>query len=116
MLSISICKLQTTTNQTIENEEVFGNYFFCDLKVSQVNDTQEFNTEYLVMDVHTSTNQTVGLEAVFVGETYKKIIKKANTTDCGKLEVQRTGVLEQIELGHTQVSCNESFTEEGGIK
>lgn len=111
-----ICKLQYTNRQTIENDEVFGNYFFCDLKTNLVNDTEEYNTEYLVMDVHTTTNRTVGLEAVFVGETYKKVIKKSNTTDCGRLEIQRTGVLEQTELGHTQVSCNESFIEEGGIK
>ena len=95
---------------------VYGNYFFCDLKSGLDNDTEEYNTDYLVMDVHTNINRTIGIEAVFVGETYKKEIRKVNKTDCGKLEIMRTGSLEQAELDHTTIKCNESFVEEGGPK
>lgn len=68
------------------------------------------------MEVRTSPNRTLSLDAVFVGETHKSTIKKKTTTNCGKLEIQRTGVIEQLELGHIQVSCNESFYEVGGTK
>ncbi|KAI2808550.1 hypothetical protein BLOT_006495 [Blomia tropicalis] len=111
-----VCKLQHNSHQVIDNDEVYGYYFFCDLKSGKGNETEQFNTDYLVMDVHTSINRTVGLEAVFVAETYKKQTKKQSVVDCGKLEIQRTGVLEQIELSYIQVNCNDSFTEPGGIK
>lgn len=110
-----MCKLQHTSFQVVESDDVFGYYFFCDLRQTITNFTDEYNTDYLVMDVHTKSNRTIGLEAVFVGETYKKMIQKTFAPDCGKLEVKKTGVLEQVELGYIQVSCNDSFTEAGGI-
>lgn len=97
-------------------DEVFGNYFFCDLKANLVNDTERYNTDYLIMDVHLPTKRTINLEAVFVGETYKKPLKKVNVPDCGKLGIRRTGVLEQTELSHSLISCNTSFVEQGGPK
>ena len=107
------CKLQHTHIEMIEHDEVIGSYFFCDLKSGLLNATEQYNTDQLMMDVHTSPNRIVGLEAVFVGETYKKQINKANKPDCGTLDIQRTGVIQQIEMTHINVYCNASFVQLG---
>lgn len=111
-----VCKLQHSSSSEVELDLVYGNYFFCDFKAGLGNDTTQYITDFLVMNVHTSTNRFIGLEAVFVGETFKKEVKKVNTTDCGKLEIKRTGALEQSELSHTIIKCNDSFVEQGGPK
>ncbi|OTF80319.1 Complement control protein-like protein, partial [Euroglyphus maynei] len=54
----------------------------------------------------------IGLEAIFIGETYKKLLKhlgNKSNVECGRLEIERTGVLEQIEMGRTTITCNDSF-------
>lgn len=73
------------------------------------------------MEIVFGGNRSVGLEAVFVGEIYKRRLKNvANKnqliTDYGKLEIRRTGVLEQVELGHVQISCNSYFVDTAGTK
>lgn len=68
------------------------------------------NIELIVKTAN--SNLSVGLEAVFIGETYKKLLKhlgNKSNIECGRLEIERTGVLEQIEMGHVVISCNDSF-------
>lgn len=70
----------------------------------------DIQTNVIELDIHTSINRTISLEAVFIGETYKK--KKPGNklvADCGKLEIERTGVLEQVEFGYITIMCNSSF-------
>ncbi|XP_027204190.1 uncharacterized protein LOC113797919 [Dermatophagoides pteronyssinus] len=120
------CQLEHTSYQVIEQEEIFGNYFFCDLyeNITKSNTTTNTMTKLMLDDniiktdnieliVKTAnSNLSVGLEAVFIGETYKKLLKhlgNKSNIECGRLEIERTGVLEQIEMGHVVISCNDSF-------
>ncbi|UXI15818.1 hypothetical protein NH340_JMT01761 [Sarcoptes scabiei] len=110
------CSLEHSSYQMIETEEIFGNYFFCDPENRYLKfypDENLIKTDSFEIIMKTHGNRSIGLEAIFVGETYKKVMKHAGnklTTDCGRLEIQRTGVLEQAELGHTVIKCNESFS------
>lgn len=114
------CKLRDQSYRVVDNaDEVFGNYFFCDHKSASLSkDGDTLLADNLTMDVYTPSKRTVNLEAVYVGETYKRdlSLQQVNVTDCGKLEIQRIGVIEIPELTYTLVRCNDSFAEEGGEK
>nr|XP_046912732.1 uncharacterized protein LOC124493676 [Dermatophagoides farinae] len=124
------CQLEHTSYQVIEQDEIFGNYFFCDLYENiTIKNNSDYNTttatttmmmldddiiktDNLEMIIQIKGNRSVGLEAVFIGETYKKILKhlgNKSNIDCGKPEMKRTGVLEQIDLSHIKLRCNDSF-------
>lgn len=110
------CRLNLQNTHVISTTEVFGNYFFCDLDASRVNATSQsieaYNSKYIELSIEWPAGRSIGLEAVFIGETYKRAVgNKRNITDCGKLEILRTGVLEQMEIGFTYITCNSSMVD-----
>lgn len=77
------------------------------------NSVESLDVDLITMTVELNSHRAVGLEAVFVGETYKKPIgHKKVLSDCGKLQIERTGVMEQAELGYVHIACNSSFVDQ----
>ena len=77
---------------------------------------ERVKSDRIVLRVKTNTTRTMELEAVMVGETIKKTEKGTTKADCGKMGIVRTGVMEQVEVDHINLQCNESFVDTSGIR
>lgn len=110
------CRLQHQSYQLVQNYDVFGNYFYCDLDVVvnvTENEIERYNTDFILIDVEWQPKRSIALDAIFLGKTYKKVVSNNQRmiTDCGKLEIERTGVLEQTELGYSYITCNTTMVD-----
>ena len=61
--------------------------------------------------VRTNSTQEIGLEALFVGSIYKKMIGTIERPDCGQIEIKTIGVDVYEEIDHLYVSCNDLFVD-----
>lgn len=110
------CALAKNTSHVMGSDTVFGYYFICDLKNDSNIKTEESDmSDIITVNIKTNFTETLGLEAVFIGDIFTdKIGSKTVRPDCGQIGVRNIGVDAQEEVGHTYISCNDSFVDING--
>ncbi len=106
------CELQKTKPYPTDGYDIFGYYYFCDLK-SEEDGKKELTdlTDTILVKINSSFVREIGLDAVFIGGLYTTTygVSKNVKPDCGELEIEDVGVMIQTESGITNIMCNESF-------
>ena len=104
------CVKYQTIRNSVGSDTVLGFYFVCHLNNVLDIKKEEMNLlDTITFDVKTNSTEEVGLEAVFIGDIFKKTVAKIERPDCGKIETESLYVDIQEEINHIYISCNDSF-------
>jgi hypothetical protein len=105
-------KIQKKTQIIKDGYNIFGYYYFCDLK-SEEDGKKELPdlTDTILVKINSSFVREIGLDAVFIGGLYTTTygVNKDVKPDCGKLGVENLGVMILSGLDYTNIFCNDSF-------